>query len=118
MSDKFQWEREFSKEIENARSSRETGNEGRARVSARRAAGIAAGVYLSQIMPNYKIKGALENLSNLQSHPNVPDNIKELANIFLIRVDYDHNLPIENDLIEEAINLKKLLLTQVEQKYE
>jgi hypothetical protein len=118
MSEKFQWEREFSKEIENARSSREAGNEGCARVCARRAAGIAAGVYLSQIMPDYKIKGALENLSNLQSHPDVPEDVKELVNIFLIHVDYDHNLPIEADLIEEAINLKILLFTLVEQKYE
>jgi len=114
MSQKFQWERDFSKEIENARYSREAGNEGRARVSARRAAGIAAGVYLSQIMPDYKIKGALENLSDLQSHPDIRDNIKELVNIFLIRVDYDHNLPIEADLIEQAINVKNLLITPEE----
>ena len=105
------WKKGFNKEIALARSARDSGNEGRARVCARRAAGIAAGEYLSQIQPTYKIKGALENLSNLQSHVDVSESIKDNVNLFLMHVDYDHKLPIDVDLIQEAIDLKEKLLS-------
>ena len=118
MSLVLSWEQEFSNEIKNARSSREAGNEGRARVCARRAAGIAAGEYLSDIHPLYIKKSALENLLNLREHPDIPANLKDIVNLFLIHVDYDHNLPVDVDLIEKAIDLRYILFLNIKQSNE
>jgi hypothetical protein len=118
MYEEENWEMKFSKEILLAKNSRKSGNEGRARVCARRAAGIVAGKYLTLIQPRYKIKGALDNLSYLESYPEVPASIKDKLNLFLIHVDYDHNLPVDVDLIKEAIELKDKLFLLFEQTYE
>jgi hypothetical protein len=118
MPDQSNWNIEFLKEIEQARISRQSGNEGRARVCARRAAGIAAGEYLSQIQPDYQIKGALENLTNLQSHLSISKNIKDSISLFIIHVDYEHNLPVDVDLIEKAVEIRDKLLTTNEQSNE
>ena len=97
-------------ELEQAESARSVGNEGMARVCARRAAGIAAGVYISRNGYQFSGTGAYDRLKYLCEIPGISPEIKSVAEHFLVRVTPDHTLPIEADLIEEARWLTNNLL--------
>jgi len=85
-----------------------------ARVCARRAAGIVVGVYLQE---HYQVDlgpSALDRLKYLVSIPDLPDEIKKIAEHFVVRVLTDHNLPIEADLITDVYWLKNELIIEGE----
>jgi hypothetical protein len=85
-----------------AKQSREEGNEGRARVCARRAAGAAAQLFLYRHEKIITTENAYQSLKTLKDKEELPDRI-QLAVIRLIqRVNEDHQLPAEIDLIHEA----------------
>jgi len=89
---------------------RATGNEGRARVCARRAAGLAAGEYFTRT-GIYPIQlSAYDRLRDLRKHEGLPDEVYQIVDHLLLRVDTDQQLPIPVDLIEEARRLKSKLL--------
>jgi hypothetical protein len=93
---------QIQEELLLAKQSRIEGNEGRARVCARRAAGAAA--------QNYLLKGGIINqsgnvLDSLQTFKHelpLPERVMRAVDWLMQRVDLDHNLPEEVDLITEA----------------
>ncbi len=109
MEDQNTWQEKFSIEINEAISSRENGNEGRARVCARRAAGLVAAQYLLKNQVSIDGFSAYDSLRALNSQPNLPDPVKEIIDRMLMRVSPDFTLPVDADLIEDAKLFKQLL---------
>ncbi len=96
------WQEAFQKEIQRAEAARSNGNEGQARVCARRAAGQVAAEYLrrrSIPLPDYN---AYEALRSLQAFNPLNERARQVVDHFLLRVAPDHNLPVPIDLIAEA----------------
>ena len=91
-------------ELEKARRARAAGNEGRARVCARRAAGWAAREYLTgRGIPAGN--DAFEALQSLMSRPDLPPDLRRAAEELTRRVDQDFSLPDGMDLIAAAVNM-------------
>lgn len=107
-----EWENAFNREIETALIARQAGNEGKARVCARRAANIVIKAFLQQQnIP--QSSNALRNFRILRDwldnqHPLLPF-IDHLS----LRVDNNFTLPEGVDLIQDAITLKSLLISQM-----
>ena len=93
-----------------AEDARAAGNEGRARVCARRAAGFAAGEYFTRAGISPIQLSAYDRLRDLRKHEGLPDEAYQFVDHLLLRVDTDQQLPIPVDLIEEARRLKSMLL--------
>lgn len=85
-----------------AKQSRLEGNEGRARVCARRAAGAAAQAYLQRKDPHYKKENAIQSLLELEEDSQIPERVRSALGWLLTRVNEDHSFPGEVDLITEA----------------
>ena len=109
MTESGNCENSFYREIQLAVNARRSGSEGRARVCARRAAGIVVGKYLSRIDENFSDRGVYDNLRYFISLSQISPEYKETASYFVLRVDEKHNLPIDVDLIKEALKLKENL---------
>jgi hypothetical protein len=99
----------FQKELDMAEAARAAGNEGRARVCARRAAGIVIGEFFNQRGISSK-PGTYERLRTLSTLPEAPVDVIQVVDHFLLRVNPDQQLPIPVDLVEEARWLKSRLL--------
>ncbi len=93
---------QIQEEILLAKQSRKEGNEGRARVCARRAAGAAAGSYLTRQGLTNKTENAYLSLQTLGQMENFPDRIQIAINRLIQRVDGNYQLPPGIDLIHEA----------------
>lgn len=106
----MEWQRQYRKEIQQAEVARQAGNEGKARVCARRAAGHVIGEYLrreGQVPPG---SSAYARLQFLRSLPGITPQAREAAHHLLLRITPDHNLPVETDLIEKARWLRENLI--------
>ena len=93
---------QIQKELLLAKQSRLEGNEGRARVCARRAAGAAAQSYLIEAGYPQKNKNVLQSLTQLRELNSTPDHVRNAVNWLLKRVDEDNTIPQRVDLISEA----------------
>ena len=93
---------QIKEELLLAKQSRLEGNEGRARVCARRAAGAAVKEYLSKKGISQKQENAIQSLLLLRQSKNLPVRVQEAVDWLVQRVNQDHNLPSEVDLIHEA----------------
>ncbi len=97
------------RELDMAYQAREDGYEGRARVCARRAAGFAVEHYLQQrdvTPPTSSVYGLLEML---ESTSGLPEDIQESLHFLTLRVNEDHELPREADLIRASKALIEFL---------
>ena len=92
---------QIQKELLLAKQSRLEGNEGRARVCARRAAGAAAHEYLCKQYPKDLERNAIQSLIELQDYK-IPERVRIALERLVTRVNEDHTLPGDVDLIEEA----------------
>jgi hypothetical protein len=104
------WKNRFQNEIKLAEAARKIGNEGRARVCSRRAAGIVVQEFFQRqgiILPSVS---AYDSFIYLVSLPDLPPRAREIINHLLMKVEPDHSLPIQADLIEETLLLKRELL--------
>jgi len=108
--EKFSGYGQYQLELEMAQAARASGNEGKARVCARRAAGIIVGEYFKQRGIGLSDPSAYARLKYLISLPDIPAEIRQVVEHFLVRVDTDQNLPISADLIAEAGWLESKLL--------
>jgi len=106
----LEWETLFHKEIQNALQARDSANEGKARVCARRATGIVIKEYLHRNRLPDPGTSAYNRLVFFNTLPFIDEEVKDVVAHFIIRVTANHELPIEVDLINDAIYLKEKLL--------
>lgn len=77
-------------------------NEGRARVCARRAAGIAARAYLTRKGIQVPSMSACDLLNLLRENLDLPPDKRLMVERLTTRVDEEFNLPFDADLVAEA----------------
>jgi hypothetical protein len=97
-----QWQADANAEIRAARDALQSGLPGRARVAARRAAGISLAEYnlwrdFTEHTQNY-----YDLLLAFSTHAGVPVEIREIAQRLCQRVDEAHTLPKNFDLVADA----------------
>jgi len=96
------YETEIKAELEKAEQARARGNEGQARVCARRAAGLAIREYLTRKGINSTGRSSIGLLDSFQHDPLLPPNLKLIAHHLTLRVTEEHKLPVDADLIAES----------------
>jgi hypothetical protein len=96
------WQAQIETELEKAQAARARGNEGQARVCARRAAGIAAREYLERRGVRPPSVSAYDLLNLLKEDPQLSTHLKSIADHLTIRVTEEFKLPVDADLIAEA----------------
>jgi hypothetical protein len=104
------WKSTFDTEILQAEIARAAGNEGMARVCARRAAGALVGEYLRRQDINLPTPSAHDRLRFLSDLPDISPRARQAAGHLLARVTPEFTLPVEADLIAEAQTLRRELL--------
>ena len=106
------WVIEYKNELARAETARNQGNEGRARVCARRAVGIVIGEYLHRNGFPVNNTSAYDRIQLLAVQPSLSTEIHTLLEHFLIRVTDEHQLPIDVDLIMDARRLAQVLISR------
>jgi HEPN domain-containing protein len=101
---------QIEKEFAQAKRARAQGNEGQARVCARRAAGIAAREYLTRKGIRPGSASAYDLLNLLKDDPLLPSDLKLIADHLTLRVTEEFKLPVDADLISEARKICEELL--------
>ena len=81
-----------------------------ARVCARRAAGIIIGEYLIRQGYTNLTHRVYDRIAMFNDLPDLDQKYKDIANHFLLKVNPDHKLPLDADLISEAVWLENTLL--------
>jgi hypothetical protein len=104
------WESSFQTEITRAEDARSRGNEGMARVCARRAVGIVLGEYLRRRNIPAGITSAYDRLRQVEKIPDFPVDIFPLVRHFLVRISTNYTLPIDADLVMEARQIRARLI--------
>jgi hypothetical protein len=98
------WQTEVDAEFEKAEQARARGNEGQARVCARRAAGIVVREYLTRQGIRPPSASAYDLLNLLKNDPRLarrPD-LQRIAHHLTLRVTEEFKLPVNADLVAEA----------------
>jgi HEPN domain-containing protein len=104
------WQEKYNEEIEQARSARSQGNEGKSRVCARRAAGIVITEFLARAGDLPPSGSSYDLLRWMNARPGLPAEVYQSVSKLALRVDTEYKLPEEIDLIVEAERLRKQLL--------
>lgn len=104
------WKEEFESEINRALAMRAQGNEGQARVCARRAAGSAIREYLTRLGQPIPSSSAYDLLNLIASNETLDPALRQAAVYLSMRVTEEFKLPVAVDLVEEARRLADLLL--------
>jgi HEPN domain-containing protein len=103
------WQLKVKAELDKAAQARANGNEGQARVCARRAAGIAAREYFSRLGEPIRTTSAFDLLNLLANEIRLSPEIRQSAVYLTLRVDEKFKLPVDVDLILEANKLVNAL---------
>src|ERR671912_713356 len=96
------WQAQINAEFERAAQARERGNEGQARVCARRAAGIAIREYLTRQGIRPPSSSAYDLLNLIKEDPHLSSDLKQIAEHLTLRVTEEFKLPVDADLVAEA----------------
>ena len=104
------WQLEIEKEFEKAAQARGRGNEGQARVCARRAAGIAAREYLTRRGIRPASVSAYDLLNLLKDDALLARDLRSIADHLTLRVTEEFKLPVDVDLVQEAKSFCEELL--------
>ena len=99
------WQTQIQTEFDRADQARVRGNEGQARVCARRAAGIAAREYLSRHGQPIRTPSAYDLLKLLAEDPLLSPDLRQAAAYLTLRVNEEFKLPVDVDLVAEAKKL-------------
>jgi hypothetical protein len=102
--------RTISREFEDADQARIDGNEGRARVCARRAAGWAVSFTRSLNEEREIEANAYEMLQWLAQQADTEEAVRSAATRLTVRVSLDHTLPFPEDPLEDARMIVEALL--------
>jgi uncharacterized protein (UPF0147 family) len=94
--------KEVKSELELAVEVRSTGNEGKARVHARRAAGWAIRSWYARQGCRKKGQSAFSYLQSVSNDSSVPGHIREAVSHLILRITVHHELPIETDILDDA----------------
>ena len=97
-------------EFDRAELARVRGNEGQARVCARRAAGFAAREYYTRQGRTIRTPSAYDLLNSLVEDRSLSDELRLSARYLTLRVNEEFELPAGVDLISEAKNLYRGLV--------
>lgn len=103
-------EKTIATELDLARQSQEEGNEGKARVCARRAAGWAVGWYVESNGLAEPHANALQHLRWLTEYTKVGEEIQEAASRLVTRLAPDGSLPFDQDPIDDAKEIIQAVL--------
>jgi hypothetical protein len=104
------WKTRLRLEFANAEKARAKGNEGQARVCARRAAGIAIREYFNRRGARVLSTSAYDLLNLLKNEPHLSPDLKRIADHLTLRVTEEFKLPVDVDLVAEAKKLCERLL--------
>ena len=104
------WREQIQKEFETAEQARAKGNEGQARVCARRTAGIATREYLIRRGIRPPSRSAVDLINLLKDDPLLSPDLKLIADHLTLRVTEEFKLPVDADLVAEAKTLCDELL--------
>ncbi len=96
------WKEQFTAELNAAENARAQSNEGRARVCARRAVGLLLSAYFAVQGIDYQRPSAYDKLRFFATLPDIPEEIRQVAQHFLVRVTPEFALPVDVDLIADA----------------
>jgi hypothetical protein len=96
---------DMESELQNAERARLAGNEGRARVCARRAAGIAARNFLARHALRLRDHSAYTALQVLAEYPGLAPDLRIATRHLVTRVTEEFTLPVDADLIDDARKL-------------
>lgn len=99
------WKVKLETEFERAEAARANGNEGQARVCARRAAGIAIREYYARRGQSVHTPSAYDLLQLLTDEPQLPSELRQAAIYLTLRVNEEFKLPVDVDLLDEARKL-------------
>ena len=110
------WQRQIEAEFEKAEQARARGNEGQARVCARRAAGIAVREYLARQGIRPPSVSAYDLLNLLRADPQLAPRLRLIADHLTLRVTEEFKLPVNADLIAEAREFCQELLRSNENR--
>ena len=112
MKQQLLWDR-IEAELELARNEQAKGYEGRARVCARRAAGWAVNVYREQHLGAEPHLNAYQFLCWFQKLEDVPEDLRLAASRLTTRVTPTHELPHDEDPLEDAQAIVQALMKEV-----
>lgn len=104
------WQTKLQAEFDQAERARAKGNEGQARVCARRAAGIAIREYLTRRGTPSPSTSAMDLLNLLKEDPLLSPDLKLIVDHLTLRVTEEFKLPVDVDLVAEARKLCEELL--------
>jgi hypothetical protein len=99
---KDDWQQKIATEFDQAQKARSKGNEGRARVCARRAAGIAIREYFNRKGRRVTESSAYDFLNSVENSPEISSDLKKIASHLTMRVSENFTLPAGIDLVEES----------------
>ena len=108
----MEWQTQIQAEFKRAEEARARGNEGQARVCARRAAGIAVREYFMRQGIRPWSVSAYDLLNQLREDPQLAPDLKRIADHLTLRVTEEFKLPVDVDLVAEARELCEELLTR------
>ena len=94
--------KEIEKEMSAAREARTKGIEGRARVCARRAAGIAGAWYLSSLGKNVREGNALDALHGLEAETSITSEVRDAAGRLASRISSDFRYAHQTDPLADS----------------
>ncbi|MGB8214955.1 MAG: hypothetical protein WCE68_15510 [Anaerolineales bacterium] len=100
-------------ELENAERARRNGNEGKARVCARRAAGLAARNFLIHHNAGPRDKSAYAALQVLAEFPGLAQDLRTAAIHLITPLTKTFTLPVDADLIADA----RKLIGELDERY-
>lgn len=104
------WKAELENEFDQAQLAHTQGNEGKARVCARRAAGIAIREFYARQGRSLHTSSAYDLLRMLAEEPKLSPDLIRSAAYLTLRVTEEFKLPVDVDLLVEARNLCNGLL--------
>lgn len=108
----MEWKIAFEEEMTRGQQARAAGNEGQARVCARRAAGIALRAYWQQRGATDLPPSAYDLLNRFLQQNDLPLEIRRTAVLLTMRVNESFRLPVDADLLAEARRLAAWLFPE------
>lgn len=109
MNNSDNWLFDYERELGRGRKARSEGNEGMARVCARRAAGIVVRAYYDQQGKALPGSNIMRHLKTLYESDDEPQPVRDVCRHFTLQITEEHVLPGDVDLIEDVQWLRSTL---------